>query len=193
MLTLMCSSPVKSLMRQMCLGMSAIVCVAVWGGGSPVQAVTQNLVYDCYSSTPVTLSVAPGDVLTFTSNCGGGPGAASVNTALFTSYPGTFSIWPQTFVVSPALAVGTYAAAFRMYAATSTTYTLVYASGSSAPAQVSSQVSSPPNWVQSYGRSRDEACRSGWNPSWAQWPSAGKGGFVCDRILTWQGETLTFY
>jgi hypothetical protein len=173
-------------MRQLCLGIFVIVFVAVWGAGSPVQAVTQNLIYDCYSSTPVTLSVAPGDVLTFTSNCGTPPGAASVNTALFTSYPTSFSSWPQTFVVSPALAVGTYAAAFRMFGATSTTYTLVYASGSSAPAQMFS----PPNWVQSHGRSRDEACRSGWNPSWAQWPNAGQGGFVCDRILTWQGETL---
>lgn len=173
-------------MRQSFLGISIIIFAATWGAGSPARAVTQNLVYDCYVSTPVTLSVQPGDVLTFTSNCGTPPGATAVNTALFTSYPTIFS-WPQTFIVSPVLAQGTYAAAFSMFGASYTAYTLMYASGSSAP---TTQVSAPPNWVQSYGRSPDETCRSGWNPSWAQWPNEGKGGFVCDRILTWQGETL---
>jgi len=39
-------------------------------------------------------------------------------------------------------------------------------------------------WYQSYGRSASEsACTDGWQPSWAQWPNDGAGGFVCNRQI----------
>lgn len=28
-----------------------------------------------------------------------------------------------------------------------------------------------------------------WNPSWAQWPNAGKGGWTCDRFITYSPAT----
>ncbi len=41
-----------------------------------------------------------------------------------------------------------------------------------------------PDWVQGYARAgAEEACRAGWNPSWARWPNAGTGGFTCGRSL----------
>jgi ubiquitin len=39
-----------------------------------------------------------------------------------------------------------------------------------------------PAWLQAYARaSADEACATGWGPSWAQWPNSGTGGWTCDR------------
>jgi hypothetical protein len=39
-------------------------------------------------------------------------------------------------------------------------------------------------WLQQYQRgSADEACRSGWSASWAQWANGGSGGWVCTRTL----------
>jgi hypothetical protein len=51
----------------------------------------------------------------------------------------------------------------------------------------------PPPWMQSYGRSgKDAACLDGWNPSYAEWPNDGKGGWVCDRILAYRNSTGTW-
>jgi hypothetical protein len=37
-------------------------------------------------------------------------------------------------------------------------------------------------WHQSHGREESGSpCEEGWQPSWAQWPNEGMGGFVCDR------------
>ena len=37
-------------------------------------------------------------------------------------------------------------------------------------------------WQKAYARSSAaEVCQAGWDPSWMQWPNAGKGGFVCVR------------
>jgi len=52
------------------------------------------------------------------------------------------------------------------------------------PAQV------PPSWHQSIGRnSSDAECPSGWNPSWAQWPNGGNGGFVCNQEIYYDIDT----
>lgn len=52
------------------------------------------------------------------------------------------------------------------------------------PAQV------PPSWHQSMGRNSSDAdCPSGWNPSWAQWPNGGTGGFVCNREIYYDIDT----
>lgn len=41
-----------------------------------------------------------------------------------------------------------------------------------------------PEWFQAYGRSSaNEACLEGWTASWAEWMSAGTGGFVCERSI----------
>ena len=47
----------------------------------------------------------------------------------------------------------------------------------------SSPPSSTPSWFQSYGRDAAVACLAGWNPSWAQWPGSGAGGYVCNREI----------
>ncbi len=161
--------------------------MAFMSGQTAANAATQNLIYDCFSNAPVTLTVAPGDDLVFTNNCGNAPGATAVNAALFTSYPTSFSGWPQTFVVSPSLSQGTYVAAFEMFAASHTIYTLQNGAVGGSP----SSTQSPPDWMQAYGRAQAESCRAGWSSSWARWPNAGTGGFVCNRTLTWQGAEVS--
>jgi hypothetical protein len=164
----------------------AFLCSLLFGGHSPAHAATQNLIYDCSSSIPVTLIVSPGDVLSFTSNCGPAPGATQVNTQLFTSYPASFSGWPQVFVVKPSLAQGGYSAAFKMFGAQYTTYSLQY--GVNAVPSALADVF-PPDWMQSYGRLEGAACLDGWNPSWARWPNGGTGSHVCNRTLGWSGSS----
>ena len=39
-------------------------------------------------------------------------------------------------------------------------------------------------WLQAYQRQGSaENCRSGWSPSWQQWPANGAGGWVCTRTV----------
>ncbi len=39
-------------------------------------------------------------------------------------------------------------------------------------------------WLQSVARpSKDSQCPRGHDPSWAQWPNDGAGGYVCDRTI----------
>ena len=38
-------------------------------------------------------------------------------------------------------------------------------------------------WQQATARKIDEACNSGWWPSWMQWPNDGTGGYVCVRNI----------
>jgi hypothetical protein len=40
-----------------------------------------------------------------------------------------------------------------------------------------------PSWFQSYARGASVSCLAGWNPSWAQWPGNGTGGYVCNREI----------
>lgn len=48
----------------------------------------------------------------------------------------------------------------------------------------SSQI--PPSWYQAYERfGSDTPCREGWDPSWAQWPRDGAGGWTCERTIYW--------
>lgn len=54
----------------------------------------------------------------------------------------------------------------------------------------SAPLQTPPPWHQSYARTTaDEKCLTGWNPSWAQWPNHGNGGWVCVRTLTHNNST----
>jgi hypothetical protein len=51
---------------------------------------------------------------------------------------------------------------------------------------VSSSGGNPPPWLQMYGRpSQTDACRSGWDPSWAEWAITKTGGWVCQRTIYW--------
>ncbi|MBI1352183.1 MAG: hypothetical protein GC156_13840 [Actinomycetales bacterium] len=44
----------------------------------------------------------------------------------------------------------------------------------------------PPPWLQAYGRADSSvSCEDGWNPSWAEWPGDGSGGYTCERHLAW--------
>lgn len=44
----------------------------------------------------------------------------------------------------------------------------------------------PPSWYLAYERpGPDAGCREGWDPSWAEWPSHGAGGWTCERTVLW--------
>ena len=55
-----------------------------------------------------------------------------------------------------------------------------------------------PSWFQAYARGASVDCLPGWNPSWAQWPGDGAGGYVCNREIymtptgTWSSRSATF-
>lgn len=51
----------------------------------------------------------------------------------------------------------------------------------------------PAPWLQQIGRTgASSACLPGWNPSWAEWPNGGAGGFVCTREQYWAGSDWAF-
>ena len=50
----------------------------------------------------------------------------------------------------------------------------------------------PPDILEQYGRAIDESCRDGWGPSWAQWPNAQTGGWVCTRMLYYNNATQSW-
>ena len=66
-----------------------------------------------------------------------------------------------------------------------------FASESSAPD--TAEDVGPPDWYQSIAR-RDSSssCEIGWSPSWAHWPNAGLGGWVCNRIVYWNAADGTW-
>lgn len=50
----------------------------------------------------------------------------------------------------------------------------------------------PPDILEQYGRAIDESCRDGWGPSWAQWPNAQTGGWVCTRTLFYSNASRSW-
>jgi len=47
---------------------------------------------------------------------------------------------------------------------------------------IASPEGAPPAWLQAYGRPTSASpCDDGWNPSWAEWPGGGRGGYTCER------------
>lgn len=50
----------------------------------------------------------------------------------------------------------------------------------------------PPDWMKQVARKSGDTCESGWNPSWAQWPNEGTGGFVCLQVMTWSDRVQGF-
>ena len=68
-------------------------------------------------------------------------------------------------------------------------YPYLQALYTSDPCSGSAGLAPPPPWHQSYARAVEQTCLTGWNPSWAQWPSGGAGGFVCDRTLLYNSST----
>ena len=46
--------------------------------------------------------------------------------------------------------------------------------------------STPPMWMQSYGRATGIQCLSDWSASWAEWANFGRGGDVCNRYIVWR-------
>jgi len=89
------------------------------------KAVTTNLVYDCYVSDPVTLTVKPGDVLVFGTSCGGGF-VVSRNSTLFPNAPtGSLGAGNLTFTLASNISATTYSNGFTLGAASYTQYNLV--------------------------------------------------------------------
>jgi hypothetical protein len=86
-------------------------------------AVTQNLTYDCFSMTPVTLYVNPDDLLTFTGSCGAVI-AGPYNNILLSKLSFAFT-GPQEFRVSATATPGTYTDAIDLFSASHTLYTVI--------------------------------------------------------------------
>jgi hypothetical protein len=50
----------------------------------------------------------------------------------------------------------------------------------------------PPDWMLQVGRLAGAPCEQDWQPSWAQWPNGGTGGFTCVQVLEWSDSRQTF-
>ena len=106
-------------------------------GSAPASAAAQNLVYDCYSSTAVTIYVAAGDSLSFSSNCNGG--GATINNTDLLSIAGGQYFWGGVAVVvnvSGTATDGTYNDALQLWASSTTHYNVII--GGVAPPTISS-------------------------------------------------------
>jgi hypothetical protein len=101
-------------------------------------AVTQNLTYDCYSTTPVTLYVNPDDLLTFTGSCGAVI-AGTYNNILLSKLSFAFT-GPQEFRVSATATPGTYTNAIDLFAASHTLYTIIVRGTDNAAAELAAQL-----------------------------------------------------
>lgn len=52
----------------------------------------------------------------------------------------------------------------------------------------------PPPWLQAYARPEAGSdCSTGWNPSWAEWPSDNRGGYTCERRLQYVGGMWVYF
>lgn len=61
--------------------------------------------------------------------------------------------------------------------------------GAMAPGSAARAADDGPQWLQAYGRAAADArCAPEWEPSWAEWPNAGAGGFVCVRSIPADGS-----
>jgi hypothetical protein len=101
-------------------------------------AVTQNLTYDCFSTTPVTLYVNPDDLLTFTGSCGAVI-AGPYNNILLSKLSFAFA-GPQEFRVSATATPGTYTNAIDLFAASHTLYTIIVRGTDNAAAELAAQL-----------------------------------------------------
>lgn len=123
-----------------------------------------------------TLTVTPGETITFLdSTIGQCVAEAFVGAVDIYSYDnGDANL--QTVTINGDLAPGLYEDAVYYVGDAIYHYNLlVVAAGSDAGI---------PAWVQAYGRaSATDTCIAGWDPSWAQWPNNGTGGFVCQRSI----------
>lgn len=150
----------------------AAVLAPTFTASSPPSTGTVGSAYAGYTfiasgTAPITYAVASGSLppgLTLATN-----GALSGNP----TNDGTY-----IFTVSASNSVGT--------ATTSAITITVTTDGSSADTV---QIASPRPWLQSYGRSVNDECKPGWQPSWAEWARDKTGGWVCNRTVYWNGST----
>lgn len=88
---------------------------------------------------------------------------------------------------SGAIAVGTGSTTITVVVTsadttTTKTYTITVTPG----AVEEEEIELPPSWYQAYQRaSADEECKSGWDPSWAEWANNASGGWTCERTIMW--------
>jgi hypothetical protein len=122
-----------------------------------------------------TLTVSPGETITFLDSTIGGCGAeAFVGAVDLYSYDNSDANL-QTVTINSDLAPGLYEDAVYFVGDAIYHFNLLVTAPST---------TTIPDWVQAYGRaSATDSCLTGWNPSWAMWPNNGTGGFVCQRSI----------
>lgn len=139
-----------------------------------------------------SFSGAPGD--TFTLNfqgcdpgAGGTAGNITWDSATITGPAGWTSPrtvnadGPQVFTIAAGAASGTYA---------NGVYFVTPARGVSVTVSGGSGGSSLPSWWKQYQRvNREEACRTGWNPTYGMWANGGRGAWTCVQELYYSGSS----
>ena len=143
-------------------------------------------VIDSSTLTPVTaITASIGDTVTFTNGCNGFP----FNLDFIPDAGSTVSV-PRTQSGTMTLAAGTTSIQIKNMDnnAVVRTLTVTLSGGGS-----SAEVTSPAPWLQSFARASAAAtCPAGYGASWAEWPNGGKGGFVCNRTLVFDGSAYSW-
>lgn len=94
-----------------------------------------------------------------------------------------------TFLVDPTAAGGSYDMTIQTTGQAAKTIG-VTVTGASGGTTASDNEVGPPSWHKSYQRAnKEEACQSGWNPSYAAWANSNSGGWVCVQELYYSGGT----
>lgn len=170
---------------------------------APAQA-AQSITVECPTTSVLSLVLEPGEVLTIdSSGCnvmGFGDNLRGVIDYVYNGTPDSVSpgSFGNVYYIDPGSTV-TYTAPDSTFPSQFQLSVGYYSSTTGAPngaRQISIAVcdggvcpvepaAEPQLWGQAYGRaSSDAACQDGWSPSWAWWPNAGTGGFVCERAVT---------
>lgn len=159
-------------------------------------ATVTNASVPCRGNGTTSVSAAPGETFTleFTDPISGTSGmcddtALDWDTSHFSSVTitrrvkinpaaGTTSPYRVTFTLSTSIPIGTVTN-IRLWDGVPF--------GNAIPVTVVPPGTPPPPWWQSIGRGTDAHCPLGWGASWAEWAQPVTGGWVCNRVVFWDG------
>lgn len=175
---------------------SALIALSLGFANSANAAVT-NYSVNCASSNSANFEINEGDQIIFDMN------NVACSTIL-TNATVTNDVSFQALVNSIADLSGTGGTAVATFASKTVTYTagslqgtdslnvttltrwmsprpFFIPKGTASYRMTTARSSEPPAWLQMYARPAGAECAATWNPSWAEWPNGGRGGFVCVR------------
>lgn len=150
----------------------------------------------CRGISTVSVAASPGESFTleFTDEGPGRPGRCNdaaidwdTNHFSSVSIPRRVDIDPAAGVSSPFSVTFTLSTSIPIGTVTNIRLWDGVVFGNPIPVTIVAPSHKPPPWWQSTGRTADSACPLGWGASWAAWAQPVTGGWVCNRVVFWNG------